>query len=170
MATKSFSAGPFVALYVGHYGASVPLTLINIEQTGDYSIKEDTPREEFIFCTGSYEQSGARTINAALSFMSNDDTAIKLARGLALNASTTYGTSTNQQYVILLVDETSGGNHNILIPRCESANTYAFSRGKSISTDVPVQFRYVAPNLNDTLYVEDTLAAIGSILGPANPF
>lgn len=167
MSSPVYVSGPFLALFVGNAGQSSPLTRIDLTTTGAFEFYQTVPREEFIHCTNSYEQSGNKEINLSLSFLSDDLNARKLANGLPLSSSTGYGTSVNQQYAIFLV--APGTTGNLYIPICESLNQYRIARSKSDPTNVSVQFRFQSPDLNTDLYYEDTLAALQTEMGPQYP-
>lgn len=170
MASQNYASGPFSAIYVGAFGASVPLTQIDLTSTGDFTLQENCPME-WVQATGSYEQAGARTMTLTLTLMSNDDTAIKLARGLALSASDPFGTPTGAQYVMVLVDGVSGGDQNYYIPCCQASSiNLSIVRGKSIQSQTPLSFGYQAPNMDTLLFSNGTLVEIGILLGSANPF
>ncbi len=167
MSNPAYTAGPFSALFVGNSGQSTPLTRIDLTTTGAFEFYQTVPREEFIHCTNSYEQSGNKEITLSLAFMSDDLNARKLANGLPLSSTTGYGTSVNQQYAIFLVAPGSTGN--LYIPTCESLNQYRVSRSKSDPTNISIQFRFQAPDLNTNLYYENTLSALQIIMNGQYP-
>lgn len=172
MATKPTAAGSFQSIYCGHVGGVTPLQQIttNLDSTGDFKLSEETPRSTWIACTNSFEQSDLRTLNLSISLMSNDDLAVKLARGLALNASNAYGAPTNQKYVILLLDADSTSDQSYLIPVCQSVSRLDLSRGKSIQSETPLTFKWACPDLDTILYYNGTYVALGTILGAQSPF
>lgn len=170
MASQDYASGPFSAIYVGAFGASVPLTQIDLTSTGEFTLVEACPME-WVQATGAYEQAGARTMSLTLTLMSNDDTAIKLARGVALSASDPFSTPSGAQYVIVLVDGVSGGDQNYYIPCCQPASiNLSIVRGKSIQSQTPLQFGYTDPDMDTVLFTNGTLTEIGVLLGAQNPF
>ena len=170
MASQDYASGPFSAIYVGSFGGVTPLTQINLTSTGDFTLQELCPME-WVQATGKYEQAGARTMALSLALMSNDDTAIKLARGIALSASDPFGTPTGAQYVIVLVDGVSGGDQNYYIPCCQASSiNLNIVRGKTVQSQTPLAFSYQAPDLNTLLFTNGTLTEIGVLLGAQNPF
>ena len=138
MANPTYVAGPFKALYVGIKNQVTPLQLINLETTGAYQLTETIPRE-YVPATGQYEQSGAKSLALNLQFMSIEDMAIKLARGLALDAATVYGTPTQQQYVLLLIDD-EDLTTNLYIPCIESIGPFSYTRSKTDQSSIAVSF------------------------------
>lgn len=170
MASQDYASGPFSAIFAGAFGAGVPLTQIDLTSTGNFELVENCPME-WVQATGSYEQSGARTMSLSLALMSNDETAIKLARGLALSASDPFGTPTGAQYVIVLVDGTPGGDQNYYIPCCQASSiNLSIVRGKSVQSQTPLQFGYTDPDMDTLLFTNGTLTEIGVLLGAQDPF
>lgn len=166
MASKNIVAGVFDQLYIGNYGASgTPLTNIGVQldTTGAYRLRETTPRGEFVYATGSYEQDGDRTVTITIAFMSDDPIAVKLARGLPLSATYQDQESTNQQYVLLLVDSIHDED-SILIPRCESLCDLSYERSKNNQTEVGLTFRYQTPEMATQLFYKRGNAALDTIL------
>lgn len=170
MSSQNFAGGAFSAIYVGPFGGSTPLTKLQLESTGNFEIRENMPME-WVQATASYEQAGARTMNLTLTLMSNDDNAIKLARGVALSASDPYGTPTNAQYVIVLVDGASSSDQNYFIPCCQASSiNLSIVRGKSIQSQTPLTFGYQDPDMDTLLFTNGTTTEIGVLLGAQNPF
>jgi hypothetical protein len=160
MASPFFIAGPYNALWVAP--ASGSFQRISLETTGPYEFKEQIPKE-YVACTGKYEQAGAKQISLTLAFLSIDDLAIKLARGLALNAPTVYGTPTQQQYSILLID-TEDSTNNLYIPCCESIGDFSFQRDKKQQSQVNLALAYQSPNLNDFMWATGTFAELAPLV------
>ncbi len=163
MASETFLSGPWSALFIAAASSVTPMTLVPLETTGPYIFTEEIPKS-YIPATGKYEQAGAKTINLSLSFLSLDDTAIKIARGLALDASTVYGTPTGQQYMLLLVDGEDFSS-NLYIPCCESTGPFSFNRDKNNQTQVSLQMQYQAPDLNTLLWAVGDFATLEPLIG-----
>lgn len=134
---------------------------INLTSTDPYSFQEQLPRE-WVQATGQYEQSGARTITLSLAFLSMDELAIKVARGLALDASTVYGTPTQTQYSVLLIDD-GDLSTNLYIPCCESIGPFQFARDKKEQTQINLTLSYQAPNLDEFMWAMGTLAELEAL-------
>lgn len=169
MASPTYVAGPFQSLYIGIKNQVTPLQLITLETTGAYEFAETIPRE-YIPATGQYEQAGAKVLTLNLSFMSIEDLAIKLARGLALNASTVYGTPTQEQYVLLLVDG-EDLNTNLYIPCVESIGPFNYQRSKSEQSSISLNYSYQAPDLNTMLWAMGDFTELQTLMPVAQwPF
>lgn len=169
MASPTYVAGPFNSLYVGIKNQVTPLQLITLETTGAYVFQEIIPRE-YVPATGQYEQSGAKVCTLNLNFMSIEDLAIKLARGLALDASTVYGTPTQQQYVLLLVDG-EDLETNLYLPCMESIGPFGYQRSKTEQSSISLNFSYQAPDLDDMLWAMGDFTELATLVPPAQwPF
>lgn len=170
MATQAYAGGAFASIYVGPFGGSSPLTQIQLVSTGNFELRE-LMEMSWVQATGSYEQAGARTMSLSLALMSNDDMAIKLARGVALSASDPFGTPTGAQYVIVLVDGENNSDQNYYIPCCQASSiNLSIVRGKSVQSQTPLQFGWQDPDMDTLLFTNGTLTEIGTLLGAQNPF
>lgn len=160
MASNNIISGPYSSIFAAP--ASGTFLHINIETTGPFIFSEKYEKE-YVSATGKYEQSGAKVINLSLSFLSIEDEAIKLARGLALNASTVYGTPTQEQYSLLLIDSEDSTN-NLYIPCCESIGDFSFNRDKREQSQIDLQFSYQAPNLDTLMWATGTFAELSTLV------
>lgn len=165
MASNFFISGPYQSLYIGLASGASPMQLVTLDTTGPYQFSETIPRS-WVQATGQYEQEGARVITLNLAFLSLDDLAIKVSRGLALDASTVYGTPTQTQYSVLLVDGEDLST-NLYIPCCESLGPFQFNRDKTQQTQVALNLSYTSPDLNSFMWAMGTLAELEAQCPPA---
>ncbi len=165
MASNFYISGPYQSLFVGLASGASPMQLVTLETTGPYQFAENLPKT-WVQATGRYEQSGARVINLNLAFLSLDDLAIKIARGLAPDAATVYGTPTQTQYSILLVDGEDLSS-NLYIPCCESIGDFQFARDKTQQTSVALSLSYTAPDLNAFMWAMGTLVELEPLVPSA---
>lgn len=160
--------GAFNSLYVGNYSASTPLTKINIVGTGGYKLRYSIPKDRFSVALKSYPQSGLCTIQLDLSFISDDPIADNLAMGNPITTTPVDTPSSNQQYVILLIDSINSGA-SVLVPRCESNTELNIVRVKNLQNERPIQFNFADRSSITQLFYKRSNSALGIILGPANP-
>lgn len=165
MASPTYISGPYQSLYIGLASGASPMQYVSLETTGPYQFSETVPRS-WIQATGQYEQEGARVINLNLSFLSLDELAIKVSRGLAPDASTVYGTTTQTQYSVLLVDGADLST-NLYIPCCESIGPFQFNRDKTQQTQVSLQLSYTDPDLNSFMWAMGTLDELEPLCPPS---
>ena len=169
MASPTYVACPFSSLYIGLKNQVTPLQLVTLETTGAFQFTETVARE-YIPATGQYEQSGAKAISLNLQFMSIEDLAIKLARGLTLNASNVYGTPTQEQYVLLLIDG-EDFTTNLYIPCAESIGPFTYQRSKTEQSSIALNYAYQAPDLNTMLWAMGDFAELQTLVPVAQwPF
>lgn len=168
MASPFFISGPFSGLFIGAASGASPLQAITIETTGAFSFREEIPKE-WTQCTGSYEQSGAKVVTLNLSFLSIDELAIKISRGLALNASTVYGTPTGQKYAVLLTDG-EDFTTNLWLPCVESIGPFGFNRDKNNQSQIDINLSYQAPDLDTLLWAMGDFTDLQPLMGAQYPF
>src|SRR6516162_1527644 len=139
MPSNILKVGPFAAVYVGNYGDSAVLTQALSISTGPMMLNDEVP-EQYEPILDNTIQNGLRKITFTISFYSDDQLTINLARGLTVSETNKGKGSPFNQYVVLLVHPDDTDTSSILITKCYTVKDMKINYEKTAATKVDIQF------------------------------
>lgn len=171
MPLSTLHIGPFAACYVGLASGldSAPLIQLTGLTTGAHKVTLDTP-EVFNYSAQNSLQAGPVSLNASITFLSDDPQAWRLAAGNFLNAA---GQDTPASFVKLMVclihpDDTA--ESSFLFPTCYARKTLPSEWSKSAPTVLPVTFVWQDTSRYNGLYYKRTPTQLQTLMGSRSPF
>lgn len=168
MPVSNITVAPISAIYVGDASGMDPLTQISVNTTTGQSMTYRIG-EEFLDAVGNSVQNGRAELTIDVTFFGNDETVIKLANGLALDATNAYDPSTFAKYTILLVHPDETKKSSILIPECYTLKRIGLNFNKDKVSVVPITFFTTNRNRFIQLFYLDTPGALATILDGRSP-
>jgi len=168
MPTNRIQIGPFAAFYIGDYGGSDVLTQILPLNTGPITVVDDVP-EQYEPVVDNSVQSGLRKVTINLSFYTDDQIIINLARGLLVGETDKSVGSPFAQYVLLMAYPDETAYSSVLLQKCYTVKHLSANYEKTAPTKIDLQFVATNRNRFNSLINIDTLDNIATILGSRSP-
>lgn len=159
---------PFEAIYIGNFGSVSVLTRVNALRTKGARLAESLPTE-YTPVNDAAETIGNHQVTLTLSFLYDDDLAIRISRGLSITDSTN-AVPGSQQYSLLLVHPQYDGKHSFWMPQIRSQQLMALNYDKGSATEMEIQFIAEFRDQTKTLILKDTLTSLLATIGARAPF
>ena len=164
--------GPPAAVYIGTYGASAVLTRITDLRTSGTTVTETFPQtfvQSLNSGAGDNIQSGNHSIELTLEFYSDSLMTARLTRGLPIDWPYINSPPGVGQYAVLLVAPDPESISNFYFPLLRSTNVRPLGYKKTAATTTPVTLAVETRNPITTLFYQDTLANLVSVMGSISP-
>jgi len=170
MANRPIEVAAFSAVYVGDSTSSSQLTYISTLRTGGATLNYTIPESFFDVATNSLQTDYAK-ISINLQFLSDDDTAVKLAMGNLPSTTNPDDSSTfSTLSVLLLHPDGANGNHSIYIPKCYAKKEVNLNYNKDKVTIVPLSLSFQNRNRFTPLFYKRDNTSLKSIMGSKSPY
>ena len=157
----------FQGVFIGNAGASAVLTQMAEVRTNGAALTETMPTD-YRQVLNNRIQSDNHSFNVVLSFYSDDPLTAKVSRGQSITAPYINTAPGNQQYALLLVDPE--GTDSFYFPSLSTIKTRGLNYDKNKPTVTEITFRCENRNPNVTLFYQDTISSLITIMGSQSPF
>lgn len=155
-------------LYIGDYAASsTVLVPIGAQRTSGIQIVEDSPRT-YIRALDTYEFTGPHKITLTATFLAENDTVWKVARGIALTGSINDAPA-NNHYVLYLVYSSDTIKKTYYFPKMCILSALEVPYGKDRVTAIRITFGLETPNYSTVLMKRGTPTTLAADLGVRDP-
>jgi hypothetical protein len=160
----------FASAWVGDNSATTtPLTQITALRTNGATLKENQPRDyQYILLNDI--QSGNCTFTIDLDFYTDALQTTVLTRGLPVNTGTINSPLSNNLYSLLLVAPNQLAQSSYFFPKARTTRSRELAYKKDGVTTTRVTFTCEDRSPNTTLFYQDTLSNLISVMGSQSPF
>ena len=159
----------FSQAYIGNSGGGVPLTLMTDLRTNGATISEKQDRT-WEYVLGNDIQSGNCQFTITLDFYSDGLQTALLCRGLAVGGGTINAPLNNSLYSLLLVAANQYAQSSYFFPKLRTLRSRELSYKKNAVTTTRITFIAEDRSPNTTLFYQDTVANLISVMGSQSPF
>lgn len=169
MPSISLPVFAFGSAYIGNYGASAVLTQLTDLRTQGAALTESMPTQ-FEQVLGKDVQSGNHIFTVQLDFYSDSLMTANLTRGQSISNTSYYSAPATNTYALLLVPPDSTVSSAYYFPKLRTLKVRDVAYRKNAPVGTQITFIAEDRDPNVTLFYQDTVANLISIMGSCSPY